>query len=100
VRAAYKDVEYGIEQRFRYYQSKRFGAMLLLAHEWASPEATKRSFELVAQHVMPPFEGQAQATLDPNARATDTRTGHAEQQSQAVAPMTEKYENEVAAGCA
>src|SRR4051794_39482937 len=141
---AYKDVEYGIEQWFRYFQkvaafpqmaveggdvremidfvntsgigaigtiddaaaqvqrlvdqSKGFGAMLLLAHEWANPEATKRSFELVAQHVMPAFQAQAQATLDAKARATDTRTGYAEQQNQAVAHMTEKYEREVAAG--
>jgi limonene 1,2-monooxygenase len=141
---AYRDVEYGIEQWFRYFQkvaafpqmaveggdiremidfvntsgigaigtiddaaaqvqrlvdqSTGFGAMLLLAHEWANPEATKRSFELVAQHVMPAFQGQAQATLDAKARATDTRTGYAEQQNQAVAHMTEKYEREVAAG--
>ena len=42
--------------------------MLLLAHEWANPEATRRSFELIAQHVMPAFQGQAQATLDAKAR--------------------------------
>jgi limonene 1,2-monooxygenase len=47
---------------------------------------------------MPAFQGQAQATLDAKARATETRTGHAEQQNQAVAHMTEKYEREVAAG--
>jgi limonene 1,2-monooxygenase len=141
---AYRDVEYGIEQWFRYFQkvaafpqmaveggnvremidfvnsagvgaigtiddagaqveklvaqSKGFGAMLLLAHEWANPQATWRSFELIAQHVMPAFQGQAQPTLDAKARATDTRPGHAEQQNQAVAHMTEKYQREVAAG--
>jgi len=142
---AYRDVEYGIEQWFRYFQKVAafpqmaveggdvremidfvntagigavgtvedaaaqveklvkqsnggFGCMLLLAHEWANPEATKRSFELIAQHVMPAFQGQRQATLDAKARATDTRTGYAEQQNQAVAHMTEKYEREVAAG--
>jgi limonene 1,2-monooxygenase len=71
--------------------------MLLLAHEWANPEATRRSFELIAQHVMPAFQGQAQATLDAKARATDTRPGYAEQQNQAVAHMTEKYQQELAA---
>jgi len=141
---AYRDVEYGIEQWFRYFQkaaafpqmaveggnvremidfvnsagvgavgtiddagaqveklvaqSKGFGAMLLLAHEWANPQATWRSFELIAQHVMPAFQGQAQPTLDAKARAIDTRPGHAEQQNQAVAHMTEKYQREVAAG--
>jgi limonene 1,2-monooxygenase len=141
---AYRDVEYGIEQWFRYIQkvaafpqlaveggdvremidfvnsagvgavgtiddagaqiekliaqSKGFGAMLLLAHEWANPQATWRSFELIAQHVMPAFQGQAQSTLDAKARATETRPGYAEQQNRAVAHLTEKYQREVAAG--
>ena len=141
---AYRDVEYGIEQWFRYFQkvaafpqmaveggdvremidfvntsgigavgtvedaaaqvqklvnqSQGFGAMLLLAHEWANPVATHRSYELIAQHVMPLFQGQAQSTLDAKARATETRPGMAEQQNQAVAHMTEKYQREVAAG--
>jgi limonene 1,2-monooxygenase len=140
---AYKDVEHGIEQWFRYFQkvaafpqmaveggdvremidfvnqsgigavgtiddagaqvdklvnqSGGFGAMLLLAHEWANPQATKRSYELIAQHVMPAFQGQAQSTLDAKARATDTREGYAEQQMQAVAHMTDKYQQEVGA---
>lgn len=139
---AYRDVEHGIEQWFRYFQrvaafpqmgveggdvkemidfvnesgvgavgtvedaatqvqrlvdqSGGFGAMLLLAHEWANPEATRRSYELIAQHVMPRFQGQAQATLDAKARATETRAGFAEQQMAAVAHMAEKYQTEVA----
>jgi limonene 1,2-monooxygenase len=137
---AYREVEYGIEQWFRYFQkvaafpqmaveggdvremidfvneagigaigtpadaaaqvqrlvdqAKGFGCMLLLAHEWANPQATRRSYELIAQHVMPRFQGQAQATLDAKARASETRSGHAEQQMAAVAHMTEKYEKE------
>jgi limonene 1,2-monooxygenase len=139
---AFREVEHGIEQWFRYFQkvaafpqmaveggdvremiefvneagigaigtpddaaaqvqrlvdqSGGFGAMLLLAHEWANPQATRRSYELIAQHVMPRFQGQAQATLDAKARATETRAGHAEQQVAAVAHMTEKYEKELA----
>ncbi|GAA0920117.1 LLM class flavin-dependent oxidoreductase [Pseudonocardia zijingensis] len=139
---AYRDVEHGIEQWFRYFQkvaafpqmaveggdvremidfvneagigaigtpedaaaqvqrlvdqSGGFGAMLLLAHEWANPQATRRSYELIAQHVMPRFQGQAQATLDAKARASDARSGHAEQQVAAVAHMTEKYQKELA----
>jgi limonene 1,2-monooxygenase len=139
---AYREVEHGIEQWFRYFQkvaafpqmaveggdvremidfvneagigaigtpddaaaqvqrlvdqSGGFGAMLLLAHEWANPQATRRSYELIAQHVMPRFQGQAQATLDAKARASETRSGHAEQQVAAVAHMTEKYQKELA----
>jgi len=63
--------------------------MLLLAHEWANPMATRRSFELIAQHVMPEFQGQSWSTRNAKQRATDTRAGHAEQQNQAVAHMTE-----------
>jgi limonene 1,2-monooxygenase len=70
--------------------------MLLLAHEWANPQATRRSYELIAQHVMPRFQGQAQPTLDAKARASETRSGHAEQQVAAVAHMTEKYQKELA----
>ncbi|MQA14008.1 MAG: LLM class flavin-dependent oxidoreductase [Pseudonocardiaceae bacterium] len=76
-------------------QSGGFGSMLLLAHDWANPAATKRSFELIAQHVMPAFQGQAGSTLDAKARATEARAGYAEQQNQAVAHMTEKYEQEL-----
>ncbi len=140
---AYKDVEHGIEQWFRYFQKVAafpqmavaggdvkemidfineagigaigtvedaaaqverlvgqsdggFGAMLLLAHEWANPLATRRSFELIAQHIMPRFQGQAQPTLDAKARATETRSSHADQQNAAVAHMTEKYQKELA----
>jgi limonene 1,2-monooxygenase len=137
---AYREVEYGIEQWFRYFQdvaafpqmaveggdiremidfvntsgigaigtvedaraqvarlegqSGGFGAMLLLAHEWANPEATRRSYELIAQHVMPAFQGQAHATLQAKAHAQAHRPGYAEAQNKAVAHMTEKYARE------
>ncbi len=142
---AYKDVEYGIESWFRYFQktaafpqmgiegsadpremidfineagigaigtaedaraqvqrlwdqSGGFGSMLLLGHEWANPEATKRSYELIAQHVMPHFQGgkisHAQQTLNAKEDARDKREDYAAAQMQAVATMTERYEQE------
>ncbi|PKW15805.1 LLM class flavin-dependent oxidoreductase [Saccharopolyspora spinosa] len=75
-------------------QSGGFGAMLMMAHDWADPTATKRSYELIAQHVMPAFQGQRQSTLDAKARAGATREGHAQAQHDAVAYMTKKYESE------
>jgi limonene 1,2-monooxygenase len=36
-----------------------FGTFLIQAHEWANPAATRRSYELIAQHVMPRFQGSA-----------------------------------------
>jgi limonene 1,2-monooxygenase len=143
---AYREVQYGIETWFRYFQktaafpqmaveggdvkemidfineagvgaigtvedaraqvqrlwdqSGGFGCMLLLGHEWANPEATKRSWELIAQHVMPHFQGgsisHAQQTLNAKEHAMGKREDYAAQQLQAVATMTERYEQEKA----
>ncbi|TCK27138.1 LLM class flavin-dependent oxidoreductase [Pseudonocardia endophytica] len=77
-------------------QSGGFGTMLLLGHEWANPEATKRSWELIAQYVLPEFQGQAASTLAARDRASDTREAHAQTQLDAVDHMTKKYEQEKA----
>ena len=45
-------------------ESGGFGTFLLFAHEWADPAATRRSYELFAQYVMPRYTGQLEA---PNA---------------------------------
>ena len=37
-----------------------FGGLLVLTHEWASREKTLKSYELLARHVMPQFQGSAQ----------------------------------------
>jgi hypothetical protein len=42
-------------------QSGGFGTFLMLGHDWASPEATMKSYELFARHVVPHFEGQLAA---------------------------------------
>jgi limonene 1,2-monooxygenase len=39
-------------------ESGGFGTFLIFGHDWASPAATKHSFELFAQYVMPHFTGQ------------------------------------------
>jgi limonene 1,2-monooxygenase len=139
---AYREVEYGIESWFRYFQkvaafpqlgvhggdlkemidfinesgagvigtpddaraqvqrvldqSGGFGSMLLLAHDWANPAATLRSYELIAQHVMPEFQGQAWSTREAARRASEKRTEYSDQQNKAVAHMSEKYQREVA----
>ena len=36
-------------------QSGGFGCFLMLAHNWANFDATKRSYELFARHVLPRF---------------------------------------------
>ncbi|MCF7553507.1 LLM class flavin-dependent oxidoreductase [Pseudonocardia sp. WMMC193] len=77
-------------------QSGGFGAMLLLGHEWASPAATRRSYELIAQHVFPEFQDQAAGTLAAKDRASSTREAHAQTQLDAVDHMTKRYEKELA----
>jgi limonene 1,2-monooxygenase len=40
-----------------------FGGLLVLAHEWASREKTLKSYELLARHVMPKFQGTSAPIL-------------------------------------
>jgi limonene 1,2-monooxygenase len=139
---AYKDVEYGIEQWFRYFQAVAafpqmavggdnihemidfvnesglgsigtaddaaaqverlvkqsdggFGCYMLLAHEWANPMATRRSFELITQHVLPRFQGQAYSTMAAKARAEASRPEMAAAHLKAVEDVTARYHAEV-----
>jgi limonene 1,2-monooxygenase len=45
-------------------QSGGFGGLLIRANDWASREATLRSYELMAKYVMPRFQGSAQPRQD------------------------------------
>lgn len=141
---AYRDVEYGMEQWFHYFQAVAafpqmavpgnnvkemiefvnesgfgaigtpdmavaqierlqaqsnggFGAYLMLAHNWADPRATMKSYELISRHVMPHFQGHHMATMDSAARAKKLRPELAEVHSKAVEEMTQKYADEKAA---
>jgi limonene 1,2-monooxygenase len=73
-----------------------FGAFLLLAHEWANSQATRRSYELIAQEVLPRFQGQAQTTLDAARRAEAARPELAQDAMKAVEAMTAKHQAELA----
>jgi limonene 1,2-monooxygenase len=135
---ARKDVEYGIEQWFRYFQNVAafpqmavdggnidemvefvngglgvvgtpemavaqinelleqsnggFGAYLTLAHNWANNQATKKSYELFARHVMPHFQGQVSSTVEAANRAQTQRPDLADKQLVAVEEATNRYE--------
>ena len=77
-------------------QSGGFGCYMTLAHEWANPEATKRSYELIAQNVFPRFQGHDTSTLAAKERARTSREQLAERNMQAVTDMVEKHEAELA----
>ncbi|MGH9058195.1 MAG: LLM class flavin-dependent oxidoreductase, partial [Acidimicrobiales bacterium] len=72
-----------------------FGCYMLLAHEWANPMATRRSYELIAQHVLPQFQGQTWSTLQAKARAMASRPEMAAQHMKAVEDVTAKYHAEI-----
>jgi limonene 1,2-monooxygenase len=78
-------------------QSGGFGCYMTLCHEWANPEATRRSYELIAQQVFPRFQGQAHSTLEAKERARAGRAHLAERNMQAVTDMVEKHAAELAA---
>ena len=77
-------------------QSGGFGCYMTLCHEWANPEATKRSYELIAQRVFPEFQGQSYSTLASKERARAGREHLAERNMQAVTDMVEKHQRELA----
>jgi len=74
-----------------------FGAYLLLAHNWADFEATKRSYRLIAREVMPHFQGQHRSTIEAALRAQKARPELAEIHMKAVDAARERYEAEKAA---
>ena len=141
---AYRDVEYGMEQWFHYFQAVAafpqmavpgdnvkemiafvndsgfgaigapdmavaqierllkqsnggFGAYLMLAHNWADPAATLKSYELIARHVMPHFQGHYLPTMDAADRAEKLRPDLAARHAQAVEDMKSRYEAELRA---
>jgi limonene 1,2-monooxygenase len=78
-------------------QSGGFGAYLMMAHDWANWEATRRHYELFARHVMPRFQGTATRLL---ASERWSQSRHAEldaRQGAAIAAFTEKHARESAA---
>jgi limonene 1,2-monooxygenase len=85
------------EQIERLWQQSNggFGVFLMLAHNWANPTATLRSYELVARHVMPHFQGHAKASLDAERRAKELRTSLAAAHSKAVDEARSRYQAEV-----
>lgn len=140
---ACRDVEYGIEQWFNYFQAVAafpqmampgnnvkemisfindsgfgaigtpdmvnaqierlwkqsnggFGAYLLLAHNWANFDATRKSYDLMARHVFPVWQGQ-QATLGAAQRARASRPELAAIHAKAVEDATTRFQAEVAA---
>ena len=73
-----------------------FGTFLMLAHEWANTEATRRSYELIAKYVMPVFQGQDRGTLNAVAHARKLRDRLKAEQQAALDAMSAKHAAEMA----
>ncbi len=54
-------------------QSGGFGTFLMLGHDWASPERTLNSYRLIAEKVMPHFQGQLASPRASHEWATENR---------------------------
>jgi limonene 1,2-monooxygenase len=78
-------------------QSGGFGTCMLLHHEWANPEATRRSHELLSRFVMPEFDEQAGSLRLAKERASLQREGLSAKNMAAVEAMKARHEQEMAA---
>src|SRR5688572_25379381 len=75
-------------------QSGGFGSYLLLHHEWARHQATLRSYELFADHVMPRFQGSADRLLAAEKYARSRWDELNGRQGAAIAAATERHAKE------
>ena len=78
-------------------QSGGFGCYLLMAHEWADPDATRRSYELFARYVMPRFQNSTTRLQASERWSVSVQAGLDARQSQALKEWTDKHAAERAA---
>jgi limonene 1,2-monooxygenase len=83
-------------QRLRDKQGE-FGCYLQLAHNWANWEATKKSYELYARHVVPHFRGSNAHRTSSNAWAYEHRMEFSTLRDAATKKMFDQHEAERAA---
>lgn len=74
-------------------QSGGFGTYMLMGHEWANPEATRRSFELFAEYVIPEVNKASKVKLDSQESFFEKLEVGKEAGSRAVKEAIAKYES-------
>jgi limonene 1,2-monooxygenase len=72
-------------------QSGGFGSYLLMHHEWARHDATLKSYELFARHVMPRFTGSASRLEKSRDHAVSRWDELDKRHSDAIAAATERH---------
>jgi limonene 1,2-monooxygenase len=78
-------------------QSGGFGCYLMMAHEWADPEATRRSYELFARHVMPRFQNSVSRLQASERWSASVQAPLSAVQAQALKDWTARHAAERAA---
>ncbi|MBT5049143.1 MAG: LLM class flavin-dependent oxidoreductase [Rhodospirillaceae bacterium] len=70
-----------------------FGVVMFMCHDWADWEATRRSYELFARHVIPHFQGQFEGRRESYTAAAARQPEFRSAAADGVANATEKYES-------
>jgi limonene 1,2-monooxygenase len=81
-------------------QSGGFGTFLVMAHEWADTEATRKSYELLARYVFPRFQGSAVRTVASRDWAAENRPTFIGAATTAVMSAVQHHHEEKAAKAA
>jgi limonene 1,2-monooxygenase len=74
-----------------------FGTFLIQAHEWADQAATHKSYELLAQKVLPHFQGSARRPAESKAWVTENRPAFMGAAGAAIMSAIAKHGEEQAA---
>jgi limonene 1,2-monooxygenase len=77
-------------------QSGGAGTYLMMAHDWANWENTKKHYELFSRYVMPNFQGSTVGTIDSENRARAVKPELNQKQADALSAWTEKHARESA----
>jgi limonene 1,2-monooxygenase len=75
-------------------QSGGFGCYLVMGNDWTTPEANRRSLELIARHVFPQFQGSSVGLADAERHALQRHDDLYQRQEVALAEMTKRHEDE------
>jgi limonene 1,2-monooxygenase len=81
-------------------QSGGFGTYLFMAHDWADPAATRRSYELIKREVYPRVSGSADTLLAAERYAADNREAFAGAMMNAIGKAITDHHDEQAAPAA
>ena len=76
-------------------RSGGFGGLMVWANEWAPRHKVRRSYELLARHVMPRFQGSLTGIASSNAVARARAAITGEQRTDAIEKAQRAYEDEV-----